>query len=98
MNDLIVKKCPMCGKIFETFKTNKIYCCRDCMKTACNLRFYEKVKNDRRRARLAKAPVRQCVVCGASYKRKTANQKCCSSECSAEHKRRYNTEYRREAV
>lgn len=66
----LVKTCEVCGKKFESVRSDRRFCSPECRK---------KGRRKDPEKRFAEA---QCVVCGKTFARKTPNQLCCSKACS----------------
>ena len=74
------KKCPVCGKIFETTKIHKIYCCEDCA-------IKGKVQKDVLRQALYRSLVekdtyhRICPECGTEFDTTNERKQFCCRKC-----------------
>jgi len=80
---IFVKKCPKCGKEFDTLKAEQIYCSAECREQA----LAEFEKTERERSEMAEKQgfvSRICANpdCGRKFMPKTARQLYCSAECS----------------
>ena len=70
MGDLFKRKCPNCGKEFETDCKTKVYCSGE-----CNRSYY-------RKSRKSFTYHCKCELCGKEFVANNPNKKCCSKECS----------------
>ena len=66
----LVKTCEVCGKKFESVRSDRRFCSPECG------------KKGRRKDPERLFADAQCVVCGKTFARKTPNQICCSKDCS----------------
>jgi endogenous inhibitor of DNA gyrase (YacG/DUF329 family) len=66
------RKCPVCGKVFETTNFKKMYCCRDCSDKG----YYQ--------SKVAKKPIlkKKCKSCGKIFSTTNRIKIFCSDECS----------------
>lgn len=86
-----LKKCKVCGGLYEPIRGNQRYCSK-----ACN----EVARKERERKKVLEGKVqRYCEICGKPLPLEmSAARLTCSKECCAEHKRRYdrkkNKQYR----
>ena len=65
------RKCPVCGKVFETTNFKKMYCCRDCSDKG----YYQ--------SKVAKKPIlkKKCKSCGKIFSTTNRIKIFCSDEC-----------------
>ena len=70
MGNLYKRKCPNCGKEFETNCKTKLYCSGVCYRS-----YY-------RKSRKSYTYHCKCEVCGKEFEANNPNKKCCSMECS----------------
>lgn len=91
-----MRKCKICGKMFEPNYRNKQMCSAECVAAArkiANAKSNERVKQ-RRRERLG---IRICVECGAEFAPNRETQVCCNSICQHERLRKIEKSWREEA-
>lgn len=70
--------CEYCGKVFISTSVKVRFCSKLCGQRAYNAKKYEHEK--------------LCAFCGKSFKTNQSCKKCCSAECSREHKKQYMAE------
>lgn len=81
------KQCPVCGKIFETGKSNKLYCCEDCAVKA-------KIQKDATRQTVYRSKKtravyhRACPNCGAKFDTENVQKQFCCRKCMVRHTQR----------
>lgn len=81
---LMIKKCPVCGKEFETPYYLTKYCSDKCREEV----------NRQKRLKKRKGPeLITCPTCGKSFWRRNSNHKYCSPECAREAQRIRDREY-----
>lgn len=88
---MIIKKCPICGNKFETWKTNKKYCSKKCYERA---KYMRKVEKQSQKTKL----IKKCSYCGDEFKTTKKNQKYCSYKCykkAKQDKSNYKTKNKR---
>lgn len=83
----MINKCVVCGKEFEAQKSTKKYCSKECQNAARRIKYAEnKATPKPREERQNNCPERECVICGKTFKPKTAsaNQRLCCYDCMPE--------------
>lgn len=89
-----VRKCAVCGKEFQARRPDAKFCSKECRKKLSVVelnRWHKEHKN--KTVRSCRSTVKTCKVCGKEFVPVCMNQKCCSSECSAENLRKLHDKH-----
>lgn len=80
------KQCPVCGKIFETTKSHKLYCCQDC---AIKGKTQKDVARQAVYRSLNKTVYhRICPECGTEFYTENMRKLFCCKKCAMKHKQK----------
>lgn len=78
-------QCQVCGKVFSTHNSNRVYCTSKCRRKAHNKRIQG--------YNMPSDMLRTCAFCGETFKAKVAKEKYCSIECRKEVQRQRSRKY-----
>ena len=78
--------CVICGKEFESIKTTKKYCSKECMNEARRINYAQQKQKEMESGIIKEKkemPEKQCLLCGKIFRPKTpaANQRSCCYDC-----------------
>jgi len=91
-----VRKCKICGRMFEPKYFNTQMCSAECVAAArkiSNAKTNDRVKKERRE----RLGIRICVECGVEFAPSRETQVCCNSICQHERIRKIEKSWREEA-
>lgn len=91
-----MRKCKICGRMFEPKYFNTQMCSAECVAAArkiSNAKTNERVKKERRE----RLGIRICVECGVEFAPSRETQVCCNSICQHERIRKIEKSWREEA-
>lgn len=79
-NNQITVQCVICGKIFNSLRTTKKYCSKECENASRRLKWKNRKKVDREQKLM---PEKVCLLCGSIFrpKNKSANSRSCCYNC-----------------
>ena len=79
-NKQIVCKCVICGQVFNSLKSTKKYCSKECVNASRRLKWKNRERVDREQKLMSE---KVCLLCGSVFrpKNKSANNRSCCYNC-----------------
>lgn len=74
--ETLYKQCEVCGEVFATKRTNKLYCSKECAQKKHN-----KSARERAREKAAQPSKKMCIVCNKMFTASPAQRTTCSLNC-----------------
>ena len=84
---MIVKRCAVCGKEFETYSMTAKTCSLDCKSVLMSRRASARWQKGERLFPAPPDELRRCLVCGKEFVPGMTTQRCCSTACSKSRER-----------